>query len=383
MVDLRNAENMWNVARLGENYSDRPVDRIMDDYTQYLDRNKPKNTWEDVKNFASGNIGRPLLGGLGTALAVGLTGGSAKDALSYGLLGAGHTADNLQRQWNIEQRQQQEQQRQQAYLNQQKELQEARFKEARELADLNEQRALNRMYLENELRMSREGSQQTNAITNYEYLRNIIPEDQARATAFGGNTEAVGNALVGGFGNDFGLQGKALDKYNEARAANIANAESNYFNSMAKHDQTMSQLGRLKDSIKNNPTVAGPYSGWNELYKRYTNNNDQWMKDRGALVNQLVSAGNILIEQANASGVTGINSLPEVERIIGTLNANNSPRELEGAIEKIEELSSELNERAKNVYNSYRKPYQNIGYNQAPAAGDTDEIIDFMEFKGE
>lgn len=57
----------------------------------------PKNNglWGGFKDFAGSNAGRTLLGGLGTALAVGLTGGNAKDALGYGVIGAGNTVGVL------------------------------------------------------------------------------------------------------------------------------------------------------------------------------------------------------------------------------------------------------------------------------------------------
>ncbi len=51
--------------------------------------------WNSVKNFAGTNGGRMLLGGLGSALGVGLTGGNFQDALGYGIIGAGNTADNI------------------------------------------------------------------------------------------------------------------------------------------------------------------------------------------------------------------------------------------------------------------------------------------------
>lgn len=53
--------------------------------------------WNGLKNFAQTNGGRMLLGGLGTAAAVGLTGGDFQDALGYGVIGAGETAGELYR----------------------------------------------------------------------------------------------------------------------------------------------------------------------------------------------------------------------------------------------------------------------------------------------
>ena len=76
-----------------------PVENIMQHYpnVQTTEENKG-GFWNGLKNFASSNGGRMLLGGLGTAGLVGLTGGKLGDALSYGVVGAGNTADNLYKQ---------------------------------------------------------------------------------------------------------------------------------------------------------------------------------------------------------------------------------------------------------------------------------------------
>jgi hypothetical protein len=73
-----------------------PVENIMQHYpnVQTTEENKG-GFWNGLKNFANSNGGRMLLGGLGTAGLVGLTGGKLGDALSYGVVGAGNTADNI------------------------------------------------------------------------------------------------------------------------------------------------------------------------------------------------------------------------------------------------------------------------------------------------
>jgi hypothetical protein len=62
---------------------------------------KPKEEggfWNGLKKFAGSKGGRMLIGGLGSSLAVGLTGGNIGDALGYGVIGAGKTAENLYKQ---------------------------------------------------------------------------------------------------------------------------------------------------------------------------------------------------------------------------------------------------------------------------------------------
>ena len=68
-----------------------PVDNIMSHYptTQTTDAQ------QDAKKKEMSNIGRLLFSGLGGGLAAGLMGGSWGDAVGYGLMSAGNTADNL------------------------------------------------------------------------------------------------------------------------------------------------------------------------------------------------------------------------------------------------------------------------------------------------
>ena len=53
--------------------------------------------WEKFKDFAGSNTGKMVLGGLGTGLAVGLAGGDTKQALAYGLKGAGNIGNSIYR----------------------------------------------------------------------------------------------------------------------------------------------------------------------------------------------------------------------------------------------------------------------------------------------
>lgn len=53
--------------------------------------------WEKFKDFAGSNAGKMVLGGLGTGLAVGLAGGDTKQALAYGLKGAGNIGNSIYR----------------------------------------------------------------------------------------------------------------------------------------------------------------------------------------------------------------------------------------------------------------------------------------------
>lgn len=51
--------------------------------------------WQRAKEFAGSNLGRNLIGGLGSGLAVALSGGDGRDALRYGLQGAAATTNAI------------------------------------------------------------------------------------------------------------------------------------------------------------------------------------------------------------------------------------------------------------------------------------------------
>lgn len=76
-----------------------PVDNIMQHYPKAQETPQEEGGfWNGLKNFAGSKGGRMLIGGLGTAAAVGLTGGGLQNALGYGVIGAGKTAENLYKQ---------------------------------------------------------------------------------------------------------------------------------------------------------------------------------------------------------------------------------------------------------------------------------------------
>lgn len=59
--------------------------------------NNPQNQtfWQKAKEFAGSDLGRNLIGGLGSGLAVALSGGDGRDALRYGLQGAAATTNAI------------------------------------------------------------------------------------------------------------------------------------------------------------------------------------------------------------------------------------------------------------------------------------------------
>jgi hypothetical protein len=114
-----------------------------------LQEQEPTSMWGKFKNFAGSDGGRMLLGGLGTALAVGLSGGDTKKALAYGLQGAGNVANNIyQREERAKKRYDDAMQTALQWQNQvanrelQKTLQTDRIKAQQDLAQTNYDNAL-------------------------------------------------------------------------------------------------------------------------------------------------------------------------------------------------------------------------------------------------
>ena len=85
-------QRLYNIAQTGQTADPTAVDNIM---AQYQPKKQEGGFWNGFKNFAGSDVGRMLIGGLGTAAAVGLSGGSGKDALRYGLMGAGSTMQSI------------------------------------------------------------------------------------------------------------------------------------------------------------------------------------------------------------------------------------------------------------------------------------------------
>ena len=170
---------------------------------------------------------------------------------------------------------------------------------------------------------------------------------------------ALGNLVDFGGGdtpsNPYGLEGKALDTYNSETAKNIVKAEENYNTSKSIADTARGTVDRINEILDQDETIVGPMSGWSEKYNAYTGNNPEWLEKRGQVVTELTQAGNFLIKQANESGVTGINSLPEVERIIRGLTPSSSPAQIRGAIKQINRLADELEQKSLNALNRYKK----------------------------
>ena len=114
--------------------------------------------WDKTKAFAKTNLGRNLLGGLGTGLAVALAGGDTRDAIGYGVIGAGNTAKTIYNQqqdakaWKDRELQRNLYwQNAEANRKQNQDLFDMRLQGEKELADLRFQNALKEIDYQNQL----------------------------------------------------------------------------------------------------------------------------------------------------------------------------------------------------------------------------------------
>lgn len=88
-------ERVLKIAETGQIPANDPVSNIMSQVE--IKQDDEPGLWGSFKKWAGSKGGRMTLGGLGTALSVGLSGGDFRDALGYGVIGAGNTAKTLYR----------------------------------------------------------------------------------------------------------------------------------------------------------------------------------------------------------------------------------------------------------------------------------------------
>lgn len=88
-------ERVFKIAEIGQIPANDPVSNIMSQVE--IKQDGEPGLWGSFKKWAGSKGGRMTLGGLGTALGVGLSGGDFRDALGYGVIGAGNTAKTMYR----------------------------------------------------------------------------------------------------------------------------------------------------------------------------------------------------------------------------------------------------------------------------------------------
>ena len=194
-------ERVLRIAETGQIPANDPVSNIM---SQVNFNNEEPGLWDSFKNWAGSKGGRMTLGGLGSALGVGLAGGDFKDALGYGIIGAGNTAKTMYRNGQDAKRwADREAQRNLYWQNyeanrqQQKELQDARIAAQEDLADRRYQNALNELAMRYQYETALADSKDARERAREDELLSRLPENQrnlARLQMKGVDLGDLGNA---------------------------------------------------------------------------------------------------------------------------------------------------------------------------------------------
>lgn len=219
----------------------------------------------------------------------------------------------------------------------------------------------------------------TPQMKNYQFIQQNPEAANSPVFAKSGNTINVstGDNISGGISDK---------KLVEANTNAYADAINNYRESMVSRDFTNRAADNLINSLEKDPSVVGAYSGWNETFQRYVGDNKQWLEKRGAVVRQINDIANILIQQANKAGVTGINTVAEVERIVGNLSPTSSASEIKGALAKLKVQSEELARKSWDTLESFRNPLPDYSLYSSQTTGqpvqsiDADGVIDYTDY---
>ena len=212
-------------------------------------------------------------------------------------------------------------------------------------------------------------SASTDSIADAERQRKLAAIDQMEQSGKWTHEQAemqrarvnLGEIAAGGEpGNVYGLEGIDDTTYKKERTKNYLADEKAYFEAKANVDDIETQTNEVLSLLNQDPSIVGPFSGWNEKLKVFDQRNGnidqrrQWLEARGEITNRLITLGNVMIKYANDHGVTGINSLPEVERNTEGLTANSSPEKIRGAIKSIKKAAKEIEQKQAKKLNMYR-----------------------------
>lgn len=238
-------DNILRIARGGKPITAEmsPAERVMQyALPQPAPTPKDNSAWGRFKCFAGSNGGRTLMGGLGTALAVGLTGGNFKDALGYGVMGAGNTVGVLNRNKQYaNQLALKQQERLDAIGKEQREnkfkldLQDQALAKSKLLADYQLDKTLERLRGENTINQENEAAERQrkiNAINSNPFLDENEKQWQIAQLDSGSfNRDAYYTDKLSRDPND----GEALDYFNNQGIVNNLIKPANYTETVLKN----------------------------------------------------------------------------------------------------------------------------------------------------
>lgn len=233
-------DNVWRIAKTGETQEPQtsPVDNIM--------AMQNKSRWDKAKDFAGSVAGRNLLGGLTTAAAVALTGGNLKDAVGYGVIGAGRTMDtqNQKKQYDNKLamlRQQRDDQiaQKQEDRNFQLQMLDKRLAAQKDLADYDFENTLRKIAMENQFSENAKAKEKEERQNQYaagrEWLQNADFDDDAK------------KQLLQNY--DAGYYGVTLPAEKKYAAGNLGLAQMAMDNGKT-FDEAMDRLGYIPSAQK-------------------------------------------------------------------------------------------------------------------------------------
>lgn len=111
-------------------------------------------------------------------------------------------------------------------------------------------------------------------------------------------------------------------------------------------NKTISAIASLKDNLKDNKEIVGPYAGARATLGNFTGGvlgfDREQLQKRGDAARSIASMKNSLIAEAKNQGQTGINTAREIEMATAGLDENSSYEQINGALTAMERAAKDL-----------------------------------------
>lgn len=159
-------------------------------------------------------------------------------------------------------------------------------------------------------------------------------------------------------GTTVNIDNKTEAKEAQDRAAQKVKAENDYRVAVAMRNEALPRIDSIIEDITENPNTVGAFSSWKEEYNKYTGKNPEWQKIRGNVVRKIKTVANDLIAKAKQSGTSGINTVAEINFIVGNVSPDASPETLIGALEALKGETESFTAKTWDYYQSFNNPLQ-------------------------
>lgn len=154
------------------------------------------------------------------------------------------------------------------------------------------------------------------------------------------------------------IDNKTEAKEAQERATQKVKAENDYRVALSMRNEALPRIDSIIEDITKNPNTVGAFSSWKEELNKYTGRNSEWQKIRGNVVRKIKTVANDLIAKAKQSGTSGINTVAEINFIVGNVSPDASPETLIGALEALKEETESFTAKTWNYYQSFNNPLQ-------------------------